>query len=75
MGDSSYRKDLMFTARRNSLLDITTELNVFLAGNAREEVCDYKIKGSYLKKSCTIFKGDSSEVVAQVGRLVLSAFR
>ncbi|CAL9134396.1 unnamed protein product [Musa acuminata var. zebrina] len=65
-GDSSDPKDLLFSVRRSSALQFKTELDVFLAANTEEEVCDFKMKGSYRKRSCTVYKGDSSTEVAQV---------
>ncbi|THU56923.1 hypothetical protein C4D60_Mb11t22320 [Musa balbisiana] len=67
-GDSSDPKDLLFSVRRSSALQFKTELDVFLAANTEEEVCDFKMKGSYCKRSCTVHKGDSSTVVAQMSK-------
>ncbi|XP_065030625.1 protein LURP-one-related 15-like [Musa acuminata AAA Group] len=67
-GDSSDPKDLLFSVRRSSALQFKTELDVFLAANTEEEVCDFKMKGSYGERSCTVYKGDSSTVVAQMSK-------
>ncbi|URD81911.1 hypothetical protein MUK42_02614 [Musa troglodytarum] len=55
-GDSSDAKDLLFSVRRSSALQLKTELDVFLAANAEEEACDFKMKGSYRKRSCAMSK-------------------
>ncbi|XP_043725257.1 protein LURP-one-related 10-like [Telopea speciosissima] len=65
-GDSSDSKDLLFSAKKSSMLQFKTELDVFLAANTKEEVCDFKIKGSWLERSCTIYMGDSLNVIAQM---------
>lgn len=65
-GDSSDSKDLIFSAKKSSLIQFKTELDVFLAANTKEDVPDFKLKGSWLERSCTIFAGNSSTVIAQV---------
>ena len=65
-GNSSDPKHMLFSVKRSSALQFKTELDVFLAANTKEEVCDFKIKGSFRKRSCTVYKGDSSMVIAQV---------
>ncbi|CAL9207493.1 unnamed protein product [Musa hybrid cultivar] len=67
-GDSSDPKDLLFSVRRSSALQSKTELDVFLAANTEEEVCDFKIKGSFRNRSCTVYKGDYSMVIAQMSK-------
>lgn len=65
-GESTEPSDLIFTAKRSSMFQLKTKVDVFLANNTKEEVCDFKIKGSWLDRSCVIYAGDSSTVVAQV---------
>ncbi|KAJ4978863.1 hypothetical protein NE237_009643 [Protea cynaroides] len=65
-GDSSDSKDLLFSAKKSSMIQFKTELDVFLAANTKEEVCDFKIKGSWLERSCTIYIGESFNVIAQM---------
>ncbi|KAH7842863.1 hypothetical protein Vadar_009906 [Vaccinium darrowii] len=65
-GESSDLKDLLFTAKTSSVIQLKTTLNVFLAHNTREEVCDFKVKGSWTDRSCVIYAGESSNVVAQM---------
>ncbi|CAA6654663.1 unnamed protein product [Spirodela intermedia] len=64
-GDSTDDSDLLFSVKKSSLLQLKTKLDVFLAGK-KEEVCDFSVKGSYFERSCTIYKGDSSVIVAQL---------
>ncbi|KAK8928508.1 Protein LURP-one-related 15 [Platanthera zijinensis] len=64
-GDSTDDKDRVFNMRRSSNTPPEDVWLVFLAANTKEEVCDFKIKGSYHKKIYTFYKGDSSSIVAQ----------
>ncbi|KAI6673296.1 hypothetical protein NL676_001202 [Syzygium grande] len=66
-GDNSGSGDLIFMAKKSSLMRTHgTELDVFLAANTREETCDFKVKGSWLERSCTIYAGNSTTVIAQM---------
>ncbi|KAF9595642.1 hypothetical protein IFM89_021213 [Coptis chinensis] len=65
-GDSSADKDLLFSVKKSSMLQFKTELDVFLAPNTKEDVCDFKIKGSWLERSCVVYLGNSSNIVAQM---------
>ncbi|OMO50980.1 hypothetical protein CCACVL1_30094 [Corchorus capsularis] len=64
-GDSTDSRDLIFSAR-TSMFHLKTKLDVFFANNTKEEVCDFKVKGSWSKKSCVIYAGETSTVVAQM---------
>ncbi|CAA7389305.1 unnamed protein product [Spirodela intermedia] len=64
-GDSTDDSDLLFSVKKSSLLQLKTKLDVFLAAK-KEDVCDFSVKGSYFERSCTIYKGDSSVIVAQM---------
>lgn len=72
-GESTDAKDLIFTAKTHSIFYLKTKLDVFLANNTAEEVCDFKVKGSFSERSCVIYAGDenSTTIVAQVRELVL----
>lgn len=65
-GDSSSFQDLIFSVKKSSLFQLKTELHVFLASNTKEESWDFKVKGSWLERSCTIYARDEENVVAQV---------
>lgn len=64
-GESKEPKDLIFTRKRSSLIQLRTKLNVFLANNTTQ-VCDYKVKASLSGHSWDVYIGDSDTVVAQV---------
>ncbi|XVF37481.1 hypothetical protein REPUB_Repub20aG0011900 [Reevesia pubescens] len=65
-GDSTNSSDLMLSAKRSSIFQLKTRLDVFLANNKKEDVCDFKVKGSWFERSCVIYAGDSSTIVAQM---------
>jgi uncharacterized protein YxjI len=67
-GDSTDEKNLLFSAKKSSLIQFKTALDVFLAANKKEDVCDFKIKGSWLERSCTMYLGDTSTIIAQMHR-------
>ncbi|KAA8517698.1 hypothetical protein F0562_015172 [Nyssa sinensis] len=69
-GDSTDLKDVIFSAKRSSIIQIRTKLDVFLANNTAEEVCDFKVKGSWSERSCVICAGESSTVVAQMHKKI-----
>ncbi|KAL3715259.1 hypothetical protein ACJRO7_007056 [Eucalyptus globulus] len=66
-GDSSCPDDLIFMAKKSSLMRIHgTEIDVFLAANTKEDACDFKVKGNWLERSCTIYAGNGTIVIAQM---------
>ncbi|CAN6203456.1 unnamed protein product [Urochloa humidicola] len=67
-GDSSNASDLLFTVKKSSIIQLKTELDVFLASNTAEQVCDFKIKGSYFERSCAFYLGNSNTLIAQMNR-------
>ncbi|KAK3017498.1 hypothetical protein RJ639_006002 [Escallonia herrerae] len=64
-GDSRDDADLLFSAITSSFIQLKTKLDVFLAENTAEELCDFKVEGSWLDRSCTIYAGNCSAIVAQ----------
>lgn len=65
-GDSTSSSNMLFSVKKSSLLQFKTELDVFLAGNTSEHVCDFKIKGSWLERSCIVYAGNTNAIIAQV---------
>ncbi|KAJ0028836.1 hypothetical protein Pint_34995 [Pistacia integerrima] len=61
-------RNLIFSVKRSSMLQSITKpkLNVFLANNTEDNVCDFKVRGNWLERSSVIYAGDSSTVVAQL---------
>ncbi|PSS17677.1 Protein LURP-one-related like [Actinidia chinensis var. chinensis] len=70
-GDSSDTKDLIFSVKTSSRFQSKTNLDVFLANNIIEEVCDFKVKGNWFERSCVIYAGQSSNIVAQMHKKLL----
>ncbi|TVU39944.1 hypothetical protein EJB05_13388, partial [Eragrostis curvula] len=64
-GDSTNAGDLLFSAKKASIIQLKTEVDVFLAGNTAEQVPDFKIRGSYFERSCNFYLGNSDAMVAQ----------
>ncbi|XP_078437961.1 protein LURP-one-related 15-like [Wolffia australiana] len=65
-GDGTEDGDLLFIAKRSRVMQLKTTLNVFLAENTCATVPDFKLKGSYCDRSCIIYSGDSSTIVAEM---------
>ncbi|AES79762.2 putative tubby-like domain-containing protein [Medicago truncatula] len=65
-GQSTNAKNMIFTVKRSSLIQFKTKLDVFLAGNTKEDVCDFKVKGSWSERSCIVYAGESNNIVAQM---------
>ncbi|MCL7021517.1 hypothetical protein MKW94_005519 [Papaver nudicaule] len=65
-GDSSNSKNLLFTVKKSSILQFKTNLDVFLASNKAEDVCDFKVKQNYSEKSCVIYQGKSKNIIAEM---------
>ncbi|KAK1283692.1 Protein LURP-one-related 15 [Acorus calamus] len=66
-GESTNLSDLLFTAKQSSSIQLLkTQLNVFLASNTSENVCDFKVKGHSFKRSWTICVGESNTIIAQM---------
>ncbi|XP_078428983.1 protein LURP-one-related 15-like [Wolffia australiana] len=65
-GSSTDDKDLLFVAKRSHMLQLKTSLDVFLAANTSKNVPDFKVKGSFFERSCSVYVGDTSSIVAQM---------
>lgn len=65
-GESKDAKDLLFSAKKSSIIQFKTELDVFLCSNTSENVPDFKIKGNWKERSCRIYLGESNTIIAQV---------
>ena len=65
-GGSTEQCDLLYTVKRSSMLQFKTKLDVFLSHNKEEKRCDFRVKGSWLERSCVVYAGESDAIVAQV---------
>ncbi|XP_017222325.2 protein LURP-one-related 10 [Daucus carota subsp. sativus] len=68
-GDSTDSKDILFTVKKSHILQLKTELEVFLPSNTSERHYDFKLKGSWFEKACTIYAGNHSNVIAQMRKV------
>ncbi|KAK9290670.1 hypothetical protein L1049_008843 [Liquidambar formosana] len=59
-GDSSDPKDLLFTAKRYSILTFDKEVEVFLPNNKAKESCDFKVKWG--NDSCIFTAGEFTQI-------------
>lgn len=66
-GDSTRRRDLMFTVVKPSVIQLrgSTKVSVFLASNDAEQASDFRITGSYHDGACAVCLGDSDTVIAK----------
>ncbi|KAI3841395.1 hypothetical protein MKX03_000022 [Papaver bracteatum] len=64
--DSSDSTDLLFSVKKSKFYHIKKNLDVFLASNITENICDFKIKEIYHDKSCIICRGDSENIIAEM---------
>ena len=66
-GKSTDSSQLLFSVKHSPMVQSgQIDLDVFLAHNANESVCDFKVKMSSSKKSCDIYAGESSRIIAKV---------
>ncbi|KAE8099149.1 hypothetical protein FH972_017153 [Carpinus fangiana] len=65
-GKSVEESDLIFSVRRSSMLQLEAKLQVFLASNIQEDVCDFRVEGSWAERSCEVFYGESSSKIAKM---------
>ncbi|KAL1086066.1 hypothetical protein V6Z11_D08G092400 [Gossypium hirsutum] len=59
------RSDVHSEAIISSMIQLKTKLHVFLATSPKENVCDFKVEGSWLERSCIIYSGESNTILAQ----------
>ncbi|KAH6777946.1 LURP-one-like protein [Perilla frutescens var. frutescens] len=67
-GESTDSKDLIFSVKKSSMLQLKTKLEVFMAANTKENLCDFRIEGSWFERSCVIYVGDTNNIIAQMHR-------
>ncbi|XP_076955588.1 protein LURP-one-related 10-like [Bidens hawaiensis] len=66
-GESKADSDMIFSTVSNHMIQSKTHVNVFLANKASgRDDCDFKIKGNWSKRDCTIYMGNSSTIIAQI---------
>ncbi|KAL7590291.1 hypothetical protein Lser_V15G39665 [Lactuca serriola] len=66
-GDSKSKSDIIFSTKTPGMIQSKTSVHVFLANKvSSKDVCDFKIKGSWSKKTCAVYIGDTSTTIAQM---------
>ncbi|KAL3617401.1 hypothetical protein CASFOL_037722 [Castilleja foliolosa] len=65
-GESTDSSNLLFSVRKSSIIQFKTKLDVFMASNTSEDVCDFRIDGSYYERSCVVYAGNTSNIIAQM---------
>ncbi|KAD3067603.1 hypothetical protein R6Q59_018366 [Mikania micrantha] len=69
-GESNNDQEIIFSIVSNHMVSIKTHLKVFLANKTSgRDDCDFTIKGKWSKKNCKIYMGDSSTVIAHMGKM------
>ncbi|KAJ0716244.1 putative tubby-like protein [Helianthus annuus] len=66
-GESNADSDMIFTAAKNNMIQNQTRVNVFLGNKTSHNVaCDFHIEGSWSKRNCAFFSGNTSTIIAQM---------
>ncbi|XP_052622938.1 protein LURP-one-related 10-like isoform X2 [Lactuca sativa] len=70
-GDSESKSDMIFTKKKHCVIQLLkSDVNVFLANKtSSKNVCDFKVAGSWSKRNCTIYMGDTSTTIAQMCKM------
>ncbi|KAD3067601.1 hypothetical protein E3N88_35481 [Mikania micrantha] len=67
LGDSVAKSDIIFSTQAAHAIQSKTNVHVFLAKNKRKKgKWDFMIKGSWSRRNCTIWMGDSASIIAQM---------
>ncbi|CAD5318501.1 unnamed protein product [Arabidopsis thaliana] len=74
-GGSTEEGALLYTVKRSSMIQLAPKLEVFLANNVEEKICDFKVKGAWLEDSCVVYAGDSDTIIAHMcGKQTMRGF-
>ncbi|PWA59506.1 tubby C-terminal-like domain-containing protein [Artemisia annua] len=66
-GDSTAKSDMIFSTKTAKVIQSKTNMRVFLENKeTKKDACDFMIKGSWSKRNCTIYMGDSSLIIARI---------
>ncbi|KAJ9547701.1 hypothetical protein OSB04_020244 [Centaurea solstitialis] len=69
-GNTKANSELLFTTKTTHMIQQKTSVDVFLANKkGSKNDCDFKVKGSWSQRNCTICMGDSSTTIAQMQRV------
>nr|GEU55963.1 putative harbinger transposase-derived nuclease domain-containing protein [Tanacetum cinerariifolium] len=67
-GDSTAKSDMIFSTKTAKVIQTSkTDVHVLLENKKRnKDACDFMIKGSWSKRNCAIYMGDSSLIIARM---------
>ncbi|CAI9294311.1 unnamed protein product [Lactuca saligna] len=68
-GDSKSNSDIIFSTKERHMIQIKTAIDVCLANKTSSDVCDFKLKGSWSNRNCTVYVGDTSTPIAQMFKM------
>ncbi|KAI4356112.1 hypothetical protein L6164_000159 [Bauhinia variegata] len=71
-GENSDSNNLLFSVRESSMIQRKVKLDVFLAHNKSEEVCDFRIKAT--QQSCVIYAGKDKRIIAEMVKVTNQFF-
>lgn len=63
-GESSDRNHFLCSVHRSNALQLKNNLDVYLAGNCKEDGHDFRVNGSFTSLSCKVRRGNS--IIAEV---------
>ncbi|GKV37958.1 hypothetical protein SLEP1_g45918 [Rubroshorea leprosula] len=65
-GESTEDADFLFTVKKSAMVQMKKKPQVFLAKNTNEYACDYRVEGSFLQDSRTVYVGETNNIVARM---------
>uniref|UniRef100_A0A0D9W0P4 Tubby C-terminal domain-containing protein n=1 Tax=Leersia perrieri TaxID=77586 RepID=A0A0D9W0P4_9ORYZ len=66
-GESSSRRDLLFSVVKESVVQVRTRVFVYLSGyRSVEQQPDFVIRGSYYDGDCSVFAANSDQPIAKI---------
>nr|KYP32314.1 UPF0706 protein At5g01750 family [Cajanus cajan] len=69
-GKSDQRNDLLFSVKQHHIIQLKPNLDVFLAANTEEIVCDFMVLGSWSGGSFSVHDVQSNDKIAQVHEFI-----
>ncbi|KAK1440465.1 hypothetical protein QVD17_06292 [Tagetes erecta] len=73
-GDSKADSKMIFSTKTSKMIQSKMNLHVLLANKTSRsnDSCDFKIIGSWSKRSCSVYMGESSTIIAQMHKMKAS---
>ncbi|CAI9090387.1 OLC1v1025150C1 [Oldenlandia corymbosa var. corymbosa] len=67
-GASTHPKDLIFSAKTSSMIQLKTKLHVYLGNRMSEDSCDFRVEGSWSDDACKVYVGETATIAAQMNK-------